>query len=198
MSHAAHKNRPTVSNAANKNAAPRMARRNLTRTGLTIKVWRTTPRQVPAPSQALIQVFGVVLVERLRSRATIEPAAGDGGPSDRGPEGWFVLEYAFRVPYWPGGHCPVSNLSWRNVLRHAPRGRPAHLSTDRPIIWHGLGGMVPIRIGLISRLRANCTFVVGSRRMFRFSILYLFVLFAALTAEPASVTAFAQLTRGVG
>ena len=65
MSHAAHKNRPTAYNAVNMNAARRRARRNLTRAGLTIKVWRMNPQQVPAPSQASIQGFGVMLVERL-------------------------------------------------------------------------------------------------------------------------------------
>jgi heme O synthase-like polyprenyltransferase len=39
---------------------------------------------------------------------------------------------------------------------------------------------------------------LAARRMFRFSILYLFVLFAALIVEHASATAFAQLSGRLG
>jgi protoheme IX farnesyltransferase len=39
---------------------------------------------------------------------------------------------------------------------------------------------------------------LAARRMFRFSILYLFALFAALIVEHASATAFAQLSGRLG
>jgi heme O synthase-like polyprenyltransferase len=39
---------------------------------------------------------------------------------------------------------------------------------------------------------------LAARRMFRFSILYLFVLFAAMIVEHVSATAFAQLSGRLG